>query len=180
MTREFVHLQYLTLGSLLVLVVLCGLLLVMVRVLLLILERSLVHDCEENPIEGVVGPADRHEQPAGVDPETEAATDISREGARDYVTGAGTGGSGVLRPRDTVIVVEELNWLHGTGTVVPVGEILTLVSAHTTSCGLRWSARWQRNGQYLSSIPPESIRRWGFQPSPSPPRSPLIPHPTEG
>jgi hypothetical protein len=67
---------------------------------------------------------------------------------------------GDLRIGDTVIVIEELNWRHGagrTGTVVPVGEVLTLVNAHDTNLGLRWSARWQ--GRYLSSIPPESIRR---------------------
>ncbi|MGN5502199.1 hypothetical protein ACLJB6_09370, partial [Campylobacter coli] len=56
-----------------------------------------------------------------------------------------------------VIVTRELDFSHGSGTVVPVGGFIRLINSHTTSSGIRWSGRW--DGAYVSSIPPDALRK---------------------
>ncbi len=155
MNRELVQLQYLTLGSLVVLTLLCGVLLIFVWLVMhfsQLLERVRATLGRVVSDEGGGGSGERL-----VVSERRSLAPTSDHSPLTSDHSPLTSDHSPLKAGDTAIVVSELNWMHGTGTVVTVGEILTLVNSHTTSNGLRWSARWQ--GHYLSFIPPESIRR---------------------
>jgi len=55
-----------------------------------------------------------------------------------------------------VQAAEELNWIGGSGIVVPAGALIRLIACHDTRSGRRWSANWKRC--HLSSIPEDMLR----------------------
>ena len=61
-----------------------------------------------------------------------------------------------------VLTLGELNFLHGSGLMVPAGSSLQLISRHITTSGPRWSAKWisddaDSHGIYVYPIPEDML-----------------------
>ena len=60
-----------------------------------------------------------------------------------------------FQPRQWVRTTCELSWPHGTGTVIPSGELIQLATWSVTSNGPRWSGWW--DGHYVWPLPPDCL-----------------------
>lgn len=139
MDREIARLQWITLGSIVVLILLCAGLLSVVwlclhlteigNLLLTRLGRFTTEAPENKEVRGLTPPGSL----------TSSIDALFRP----------------LKAGDMVIAAEELNWIGGSGIVVPVGALLRLVACHDTQAGRRWSATWKKC--HLSSIPEDML-----------------------
>lgn len=143
MERELVHLQWVILAMIVALIVLS---------VLVTLAGWLVVNLSQliERVRATLGRLAISHQPLAISP-TPPTRELAVDDTVEYASLFRP-----LKPGDMVIVIEELNWSHGHGAVVPAGSRLKLVSGHTTTQGIRWSARW--DGHYLSFIPPELLR----------------------
>lgn len=175
MERELEALQWITLGSIGVLIVLCGLLLAFVwqsMNFIQITERlraTLGSFTTEARWHGDLEGADDDRGPPALSqqsvPGGESGTDPFRNGRggispRPVGQSTGTGSSPSVPPclrgesfrsGQIVKVIHELDWIGGSGVCVPVGALITLRESFDCSHGRRWTADWKRT--HLHSVP---------------------------
>ena len=135
MANELARIQVITLGSIIVLAGLCLCLIGLVWVLLNLSEIVSQMRClGGGPLKEFTPEARRH---GG------AVQDADYHGAEGF------------QPFQLVRVVQELNWIGGSGQIVPVGSLIRLISTYDTTAGRRWSGSW--GTCYLSSIPEDML-----------------------
>ena len=144
MIPELIHLQWITLGSIGVLVVLCGLLLLVVWLALnlsQLLERvraTLLRRDERREVRD-------ESQTAPLSPPISGPALSSPVSSRFR-----------FRPGQVVKVIHELDWIGGSGVCVPVGALITLRESFDCFDGRRWTALWKRT--HLHSVPEDMIQ----------------------
>lgn len=136
MSHELQQLQWITLGSIVLLAGLCGLLLLVVWLALNLSQL----------LERVRATLLRRDERREVRDESQTAplsTPIS-------------GLALSFRPGQVVKVIHELDWIGGSGFCVPVGALITLRESFDCFDGRRWTALWKRT--HLHSVPEDMIQ----------------------